>query len=151
MLLQQHYGIESPLLDITKDVDIALFFAQNMLIDNTYERLKPKESKPVIYVFILNSKLDPFIDSELLMKEFGALRPYRQKCGILSGSTNINKDFYSRFISLRIILDEPIDYNETYTPEYLFPDCKDDLFLKVLKGIQNNIDSQYIKPFELAT
>lgn len=148
-LFQQHYGLESPLLDLTSDIDIALFFAQNRLTNNLYEKADVKLNNSVIYAFLINNDIDPFIDSELLMRDIKALRPLRQKCGILTGATNINKGFYSRFIAFKFVLTNNISYNSTYTQDYLFPSEEEDTFLSKLKQVEKEIGAKYVHPFEI--
>jgi hypothetical protein len=149
LLLQQHYGIDSPLLDVTKDIDTALFFAQNKMRDGQYVQIDTSVASPVIYVFILNQELDPIIDSEILMKEFSALRPVRQKCGVLLGATQIKKEFYSKFIAIKIYLDEHIVYDNKITADYLFPNQKDDAVLDILLNITERHKLEYVKPFQI--
>lgn len=149
LLFQQHYGLESPLLDVTSDIDVALFFAQNEIEDTHYTPIKRTSMPSVIYGFLINEALDPFIDSEYLMRDISALRPLRQHCGVLTGASNICKEFYSRYIALKIVLDQPITYASHYNENYLFPREDEDVFLTKLIQIEKNIDAKFVHPFSI--
>lgn len=148
-LFSQHYGLESPILDLTSDIDIALFFAQNKIQNNSYVKIDAKKNKPIIYVFLFNNDIDPFLDSSFLMQDIKALRPLRQKCGVIMGASRLCKEFYSRFISFKIVLEDNIEYNPLYTQEYLFPSEDEDDFLKKLKQIRHEENIMYASPFEI--
>jgi len=148
----QHYGLPSPILDITHSVDVALFFAQNRVRGR---RMVPVDgdSRPILYLFALDPTIDRFVNSARLLQSHELLRPRRQSCGLLAGATFITRNFYSRFISILIELTAPIDYDPALTPQYLFPDRSDDAFLRFLAGIADghfsSIPPSSIRPFEL--
>ncbi|WP_207636898.1 FRG domain-containing protein [Oscillibacter sp. 1-3] len=149
LLFQQHYGLESPLLDVTSDIDVALFFAQNEIEDTHYTSIKHTSTPSVIYGFLINETLDPFIDSQYLMSDISALRPLRQHCGVLTGTSNICKEFYSRYVALKIVLDQPIEYGSQYDENYLFPREDEDAFLTKLVQVEKDIDAKFVHPFSI--
>lgn len=149
LLFQQHYGLESPLLDVTSDIDVALFFAQNKIEGTHYTSVKHTSMPSVIYGFLINETLDPFIDSQYLMGDISALRPLRQHCGVLTGASNICKEFYSRYIALKIVLDQPITYGSQYNENYLFPREDEDVFLTKLMQVEKDIDAKFVHPFSI--
>lgn len=149
LLFQQHYGLESPLLDVTSDIDVALFFSQNEIEGTHYTSIKRTSMPSVIYGFLINETLDPFIDSRYLMRDISALRPLRQHCGVLTGASNICKDFYSRYIALKIVLDQPITYGSQYNENYLFPREDEDAFLSKLLQVEKDIDAKFVHPFSI--
>ncbi|WP_082532322.1 FRG domain-containing protein [Pelomonas sp. Root1237] len=127
----QHYGLPSNILDITKDVDTALFFAQNR-IDENKRVVEAPEGAAVLYVFILLPGIDRFLDSETLSERFGLLRPARQKCGLLCGASFINRNHYARYISLKFRLRRKVEYHSKLTAEYIYPPREEDSFLDAL-------------------
>jgi len=54
------------------------------------------------YVFILHRGVDPLVDSRFLSEHYGLLRPTRQHCGLLAGTSLINRNHFARYVSLRI-------------------------------------------------
>jgi hypothetical protein len=147
-LFLQHYGIDTTILDITKDVDIALFFAQHKLVEDKYVPLKEDE-ECIIYIFLLDPDVDRFLDSTVLLEEFGIERPMRQKCGILSGATVSFQNCYSRFISYKLKIKKRIEYNDEYKDDFLFPpEDKDDILHFLLDWKRTN-NLKQVSPFGL--
>ncbi|MGR7025665.1 FRG domain-containing protein [Geodermatophilus sp. URMC 62] len=128
----QHYGLPSNILDITVDVDVALFFAQHRVIEGEWQRVHNEEhnAAPAIYVFLLHTGLDPFVPSKSLAEHYGLLRPLRQKCGMLGGASLMHRNKYARYVSLVVKLEQGID--SCYSPDYLFPPREEDHFLDQL-------------------
>lgn len=145
IFFMQHYGLPSNILDITHDIDVALFFAQNNIAGQTIVPVDFQKHKPIIYIFLLKPGLDLFLDSQKLSEEHGLLRPLRQKCGLLFGASLINRNDYARFVALKINLMKPIEYEAK--PEYLFPSQSEDPFLKRLLEFQQDNQLQFMKPW----
>ncbi len=145
-LFLQHYGLESNIVDITNDIDVALFFAQKELAGNGYVDVDYSNRQPVIYVFILDRELDPFVNTEALLEHYDLMRPKRQHCGTLVGASLISKNYYSRFIALRLALKGPVKmrYNSS---RYLFPGPKLDRFLHNLIEFSSDQGMCLVKPF----
>jgi hypothetical protein len=76
---------------------------------------------------------------------YGLLRPQRQNCGVLFGASFINRNDYARFIALKIVLENPIDY--TGDPEYLIPPASEDGFLARLIEFADHNELQLICPW----
>ena len=127
----QHYGLPSNVLDITKDLDTALFFAENE-VDKEKRVVPAAEGSGVLYVFILLPGLDRFLDSSLLSEHYGLLRPARQHCGLLCGASFLNRNHYARYIGLKIKLRQRLPYDPRLTPEYVYPPREEDVFLNAL-------------------
>jgi hypothetical protein len=72
-LFLQHYGLESNVLDITSDVDVALFFAPHQLVNDRYIDVDRESHTPVIYIFILDRLLDPVVNTSELIQDYEAL------------------------------------------------------------------------------
>lgn len=145
----QHYGIPSPVLDITSSLDISLFFSQNSIDNGKYTRVSFDGNKPVLYIFALDKQLDLFLPSDDILHEHKLLRPQRQKCGMLVGSSILTRNHYARFIAIKIKLNNFIEYDQKITPEYLFPSAEEDDFLRKMIDVMNFEKMEFIKPFYL--
>ena len=146
----QHYGLPSNILDITHSVDVALFFAQNEVTSDS--RIVPVDylsKDPLIYLFFLQPGMDRFIDSQTLSEHYKLERPLRQKCGLLCGASYVNRNYYARFIGVKIRLKNQIEFSTSLTPEFLFPDRKSDSFLDALLNFQQEQGLTSVAPFEL--
>jgi hypothetical protein len=129
----QHYGLPSTVLDITKSLDVALFFAQNRVSGNRFEPVD-EDSNPVVYVFLLVPQLDMFVDSGPLCEHYQLLRPLRQQCGLLAGASVLTRNDYSKFVAFKLRIRRRITDVEV-TKQYLMPPLSDDTFLAKLVGI----------------
>ncbi|GIB63155.1 hypothetical protein VCSRO93_3544 [Vibrio cholerae] len=144
----QHYGLPSPVLDITHSLDVALFFAQNQIVQGKYEKVDGSQ-RPVIYLMLLDENVDLFMPSQEICKEHSLLRPQRQECGFIAGASMLNRNYYSRFISVKIYLDDFVEYANHITPDYLFPSKDEDSFLAELLKVKKDEKLKSIVPFEL--
>lgn len=144
----QHYGLPSPVLDITHSLDVALFFAQNQIVEGKYEKVENSQ-KPVIYLMLLDENIDLFMPSQEICKEHNLLRPQRQECGFIAGASMLNRNYYSRFISVKIYLNDFVEYANHITPDYLFPSKDEDSFLAELLKAKKDENLKHIVPFEL--
>jgi hypothetical protein len=143
-LFLQHYGIPSNILDVTSDLEVALFFAKMKIAGNTHVQ---NEGKGYIYLFLLDNKNDMVLDSGHLLRNTGLLRPIRQCCGLLYGASMVNRNHYARYISIRLELTG--DFDVRRDQHFLFPDRSEDTFLDfMLKGYEQN-NQLSMKPFQL--
>lgn len=145
-LFLQHYGVPTNFLDITKDIDVALFFAQTQCQNGEYVKIKQVKDS-VIYVFLLDPKTDKFIDSSELLQDFGVQRPLRQKCGCITGASIAQQNYYSRFISMKIKLSNNIEFNDELTEEFLFPKRENDKIIDFLKEYIDTNDFKKVNAF----
>lgn len=143
----QHYGLPSNIMDITSDLDIALYFAQTRVSDGSVHALPEDEYPAVVYLFLLVPLLDRFIDSQSLSEHYGLERPLRQKCGLLCGASYITRNYYSRFIAIKTVLEKPIQYSSDVTTAYVYPDRSEDKFLDALIEYSEKADLHSLKPF----
>jgi hypothetical protein len=148
-LFLQHYGLPSSILDITHDLDVALFFAQNRIVDGKYVPVDFTAQHPVIYLLILDRKTDPLVPSYVVAENYGLLRPARQKCGMLKGATLTTRNDYARYIAIKLHLRARIE-GEDYTPDYMFPSAGEDTFLSDLLRFADAAGMQTMRPFTLA-
>ena len=149
----QHYGLPSNILDITRSLDVGLFFAQNHYDPgtNSYSPASRGHHHPVIYLFLLMPEFDRFIDSEELSETYHLERPLRQHCGLICGASYITRNFYSRFISIKIHIKNQIPYADELTPKYLFPNRDEDPFLDGLLRFKEASGINNLAPFFLST
>lgn len=145
-LFLQHYGIESNILDVTRDTDVALFFAQNEIADGRY--IPATNGSSVIYVFLLDPELDRVASTSDLLNGLDVLRPLRQKCGVLGGASLIARNFCARFIAVRLTLEARIDTTGV-SSEYLFPNPSEDRVLFNLQVLQDECNLDLTGPFDL--
>lgn len=130
-LILQHYGTPTGLLDITRDIDIALHFAQFDM-----EGQRATKGSPVIYSFLLDPNRDPYVDGQKLYDRIGALRPQRQRCGAMLGATLINTNLYARFIAAEIFLDDFIS-PQSVSHAHLLPGVDEDKVLRMILEVKS--------------
>ncbi|WP_010581575.1 FRG domain-containing protein [Schlesneria paludicola] len=148
--LLQHYGLYSPELDLTKSIDVALFFATNRFRRNGancfYDFVGTNSRRSVIYLFRERfGEMQIHDSTEEVIAAFNPLRPIRQKCVVSHSSTfamNLPADFLQAVIVLDFDLTDPIGI---LTTEQLFPTSSEDLFLSALK--KHPYASPYVTEF----
>jgi hypothetical protein len=143
----QHYGLPSTILDITRDLDVALFFAQCRIESGRRVAVDHGQERPVIYVFLLRKGLDLFLDSAELLEGRDLLRPLRQQCGLIAGASFATRNTYAKFIALKIHLAAPID-DAAYPVEYIYPARHEDAFLQDLVRYQEGAQLTRLRPYE---
>jgi hypothetical protein len=133
----QQYGCPASILDITSDLDVAMFFTEAQMIDGRV-LLTPPSGTRTIYVFIES------IDSECFMSEArgiwqsldnsGVGVPDRirfQRCGYLKGASFLRQNQYANMIVARIHL-KSVASLTTLRPKDLFPGRENDLLFETL-------------------
>ncbi len=148
MFFLQHYGLESSVLDITHDLDVALFFANHQIENQRYVQVGPNPAR-ILYIMILQAGLDQFLDSRQISEKYRLLRPLRQQCGLIAGACMINRNAYARFVSIRVHLKGDVEY-ANLDPAYLFPSSAEDNFLQGLVEFQRKHGTTRLKPFVLS-
>lgn len=141
-LILQQYGAPSSYLDITKDPLVAAWFATRRCRSEesgtmTFEDYSwggsNSEKWPTVYIFPLVKGLHPFMDLELMLPENIALRPSRQKCGLLGGAGNLARNYCARYLGLKIRLGPNFRLSSPLHERELFPSVSEDSTLKSLK------------------
>lgn len=152
-LLLQHYGAPTSWLDITKDPQVALWMATNRF-NKKISKYQPyswsgesQSDWPTIFVFVLHSNRDPFLDSSLILEGTNILRPQRQKCGLLGGASNLARNHAARYISLKIRISPDLKINNPISQKYYFPDSNEDPFLRELLNVNSKILKNELEVF----
>lgn len=146
--LKQHYGFDSNVLDVTYNIETALFFSFNKLVkvkENFYDYTlidKTEYKNPVLYILIPQTDLPNITEWEyqkINVKGIECVRPIRQKCTSLP----VDIDSMNRAASE---VKAVIKFNENFSlpdnipkKEYLFPSVDEDPFYKYL------LENEYAK------
>jgi hypothetical protein len=160
MRTQQHYLCPTAGLDITFDMDVALFFATHQFEqaqDGTarYRKVASGDHEGIIYCFRFRDppvkKTQFFISEFDLFKTYPPERILRQSCGLpLIGD-------YERNIALcdiDCVIQLNKDFDEsTYDPMHLFPPTSTDLFYARLLELRERIPDVFgtVVEYEWAT
>lgn len=133
--LLQHYGLVSPVLDLTSDINVALFFATNSMINNggkpDYYFRGTNNRKSVLYIFDDVSEVATY-RQERVAKYLKPLRPIKQSCVVVgseSHAMNLPADFLRHIIIFDFDIEKPFQLNAAT----LFPTSEEDLFLAALQ------------------
>ena len=149
-LALQQYGCPASMLDITDDIDVALFFAQSYLNKQTmkYELCGPKKGN-IIYVFVQGSVTDTIdISSHAFAKAIYEgisdipLRILNQKCGLLTGANIFGRNTYAYRIVARINL-AGADILTTKKVADMFPDIDHDSLYKTYSLAEPKLNGLY--------
>jgi hypothetical protein len=141
-LLLQQYGAPSAYLDITSDCLIAAWFATRRCTTNNDRRMifqdyqwngTRQQDWPIIFVFPLVKGLHPFLDLRAILGNTTALRPARQKCGLLGGAGNLARNYCARYMGLKIRLKPGFSLSSPESSSDLFPPTRDDSTLAFLQ------------------
>ncbi len=150
--LLQHYGLYSNVLDLTKSLDVALFFATHKFnkMDNNiskYNFIGTNKRQSLIYIIREDSReMVHHDDSNETIKPYNPLRPILQECVVSTSSTcalNLPADFIEGIIVLDFDLD---DSSLILSESELFPSEKNDTFLNILK--KHKVMKKYLTEFE---
>jgi hypothetical protein len=148
-LILQHYGMHTSTLDVTNNLQTALFFALHKFDQLKRRYLEKKDSKnSIIYLFIN-------INSEYLLtsSEITNLGPerlpiperiLRQNCGLLYGSGLYGWNLYANLIIGKFCLNDfDHDFDENFQ-EKLFPNDQEDDLYKILKDCRPSLPNLVI-------
>lgn len=149
--LLQHYGLLSPVLDLTTSLDVALFFATHKYSSNDsiseYKFIGTNQGQSVIYLLeFAKGEMEQHDERNEFLKYLEPQRPNKQKCVICNtGQYSINLPaFYLKAI---IILNFDMSENERILKtEDLFPNKANDKFLKALH--QNLYKREFVTLFD---
>ena len=150
-MLLQHYGCPTPWIDITTDPLIGAWFAVNRCTEARgalsfapmdWEDGDPA-AWPTIFVFPLIDGTHPVLDTGTLLKDSTALRPVRQRCGLLGGAGSHARNYAARFLALKIRLRPGFPVSLPVTGEDLFPGPDEDRLLASLLADESLMEGPY--------
>lgn len=154
--VEQHYASQTAGLDVTFDIETAIFFATNKFtkLENGkhyYKKIPKGEHTGVIYGFCFR---DPSVPkSQYLIRDFDLFKQYkperilRQYCGLPRFST-YEVNIAITDLDFIIYLDNDFEYNQKNDFKYYFPNIeKDKFYRKVLEFKNKNFDilSEFIE------
>ncbi|MGR3293838.1 MAG: hypothetical protein ACUZ9M_07480 [Candidatus Scalindua sp.] len=136
MRVEQHYATQTAGLDISFDIETAIFFAKYKFQFNSkgtafYKKIRKGDHNGVIYGFCFRDP--PVKKTEFLVKDFDIFKTYkperiiRQGCGLPLFS-EYERNIAITDLDLIIHLHEDFDYEGVKTPEYMFPNTEEDKF-----------------------
>jgi hypothetical protein len=143
----QQYGYVTSLLDVTEDIDVALYFSQAEFAGGRIQK-QPPEAGRLIYVFAERRSGDFFRHGkDLFWGEEDWVRRLpprlaRQKAGFIRGSTSRTQNFYNNMIVAKIYL-ECDTLTTSLKDEDLFPTTDDDLLYKTLREARPALTGLY--------
>ena len=143
----QQYGYITSLLDLTDDIDVAVYFSHAAMVDGKIKKGDPQKGR-LIYVFAERRTGDFFRHGEQLFwgdDDWVKGIPPRlalQKAGFLMGSTCRAQNFYSNMIVARIFLDGD-SIQSALQDEDLFPTSVNDLLYLTLLESQPPLEGLY--------
>ncbi len=150
ILATQQYGGYTSMLDITDDLDVALFFTQSFLNQKTgkYELCNPNQDN-VIYVIAEGRDTYTLDVSTHMFKNATCNgifqlppRIENQKCGLLIGASAFGKNAYGYRIVAKIHL-QGEDILTTKKVEDMFPDLESDSLYKTYYDVEPKLIGLY--------
>ncbi|TCC98513.1 FRG domain-containing protein [Pedobacter hiemivivus] len=136
--LLQHYGLLSPVLDLTESLDVALFFATHKFqqLDglSSYQFIGSNGGKSVIYVLsYIKYEMERHEERQDILKYLKPQRPVQQKCVVCS-TNQYAINLPGLYLREVILLDFEIPNNLGVIPEQILPGRAMDKFLDTLSN-----------------
>jgi hypothetical protein len=136
MRVEQHYATQTAGLDISFDIETAIFFATYKFLFNSHgnayhSKIKKGEHEGVIYGF--RFRAPPVKKTEFLIEKFDLFKTYRpervlrQNCA-LPLFCDYERNIAITDLDFIIYLDKDFDYEGKREPSYMFPNIKEDRF-----------------------
>lgn len=160
MALAQHYGLPSPGLDVTSDLDVATWFASNKFSQNpdtgtaTYRSLEKEDFDldpakwPVVLAFqnVTHSLSGSLQTCESLSsKGLGTLRPERQSGSFFLGSHSEHRNRLTEAVVCAFRL-RPNRYETGCDFSSLFPSVEEDDAYRVMLEFEKFVEKQGAEP-----
>jgi hypothetical protein len=143
----QQYGYLASVLDLTTDLDTALFFTHATMLDGRFQLLPPEEGR-LIYVFAESKGGGAFFDTEGVFwgdRNWTVAVPPRivaQRCGCLVGSTHRRQNLYGNLPIARIRLQGPKCLTSRSVAE-VFPHEDQDVYFRTFMESQPPLQGLY--------
>lgn len=158
LAMAQHYGLPSVGLDVTPDLDVALFFALKKFISTEthpnyiyqhIQDIKPAEP-PVIYLIAPAEAMQlNYFDFKPSVLPF--LRPDKQSARFMHTGWGLNKNFAATRIFMALYLNPEGDFGVIKDAKELFPanDSFADMinFIRLNQKHQDDLLSEFLKTF----
>lgn len=148
ILTTQQYGGVSTMLDITDDLDVALFFTQSRLNLNQkrYELCNAQKDN-VLYLFAeaRNTSTVNLSDNVFFSvngKKSIPKRIQNQKCGLLIGANTLSYNTYAYRLIAKIKL-HCSDAQTTKTVEEMFPNIEEDTLYRIFCDAEPKLEGLY--------
>lgn len=149
ILSTQQYGGFTSMLDITDDIDVALFFTHSFLNHKTkkYELCTPNNER-IIYVFAqvatntFNSSIYAFKNASIYDFHPVPIRIKNQKCGLMIGANMFARNTYAYRIIAKIKL-KSTDIVTNKKVGDMFPDLEKDSLYKVYFDASPKLNGLY--------
>ena len=153
LALAQHYGLPSVGLDVTTDVDVALFFALHEFHNSSQDRWtqvcrrkSPDSELGVFYVLCPRHRFRLGYD-DFQPPQLRALRPERQKAFFLHSGWGERKNACCENLFVAFYIDPAGDFGKLPDPASLFPGRADDIFADFLSGRAQSMKEPILEPF----
>jgi FRG domain len=143
--LAQHYGLPSMGLDVTDDLDVALFFALHKLEKASVPRhLRPsrkaaRSGLSVLYVFAPSERFQLNF-RDYCPPGFPSGRPDRQRARFLHTGWGYSRNACARMLMAAFDLDPAGDFGELPRPHHLFPGPDEDPFGGFIELVRSQWD-----------
>lgn len=143
----QQYGYVTSLLDLTEDLDVALYFSQSRMIDGRMRKQPPEDGR-LIYVFAERRSGDFFRHGKDLFwgdNNWAKRLPPRlgsQRAGFLMGSTCRTQNFYNNMVVAKIYL-QGGSIETSLEDDDLFPSPENDLLYRTLLESRPPLEGLY--------
>src|SRR5262249_42643601 len=141
-------------LDLSSELDVALFFAFNRFVRPDkqspyarYERVNPTNNLPVLYVLDPQDRFQ--LDYRRLKpRSFPTVRPDAQRARFMHTGWGWNRNYAAKRILGAFYLDfSPSDIDSIPTADELFPSLENDPFARFLVEARVTLPSKILEPF----
>ena len=142
--LAQHYGLPSMGLDLTDQVDTALFFALHRFVSTSERKLQvmPSGGNPVLYLLMLPERFCVEY-ARARPRIFPAGRPDAQVAWFSHMGWGYRQNQCAEYLAVALYLDPDGDFGPLPRAEDLFPPTENDPFGSLLEGV---LSEQWASP-----